>query len=119
MRRLQRALVVCTLALLLSPPAAARPEKIRPDHSYYSDEFSLQGLVSDLVGEKNYEEVYQLYSYYEAVYDAAGRVVLFREYERGSLVRSERYRYGPGGELLERKLKRPGKPVEISRPAAG
>jgi hypothetical protein len=62
--------------------------------------------------EKNYEEVYQAYRYYEAVYDAAERVVIFREYRRGEAIRTEEYRYGPDGALLERWVRQPGQPVE-------
>ena len=96
--------------------ATARPENIRPDHSYYSDEAAATGLVRDLVGEMNYEEVYQFYRYYEAVYDANERVVRFVEYVRGDVARVEKYTYGPDGGLVERVVERPGQPPEVTRP---
>jgi hypothetical protein len=34
-----------------------------------------QGLVRDIGAERNYEEVYQRYRYYEAVYGESERVV--------------------------------------------
>jgi hypothetical protein len=86
--------------------------------SYYSDEFVVAGLVRDLGNEKNYEEVYQLYSYYEAIYDEQERVVIFKEYKRGDLIQTEEYRYRSSGELLERRTLRPGMPVEITPAAA-
>lgn len=79
--------------LLAATVAHARPERIRAGHSYYSDDMSLEGGVRDLAEEKNYEEVYQSYRYYEAVYDDEGRVVVFKQFERGELVREDRYRY--------------------------
>ena len=94
--------------------AAARPEKIRPGHSYYSDGTRVEGLVRDIGEEKNYEEVYQRYRYYEAVYDEAGRVVLFKEYERGEVIRTDEYRYGPEGALLERVVRKAGEPPETT-----
>lgn len=106
---------VCVIAAPIDD-AGARPEKIRAGHSYYSDDYVEAGLVRDLAEEKNYEEVYQFYGYYEAIYDEAGRVVTFREYERGEPVRTEEYRYAPDGTLRERIVKRPGEPDEVTRP---
>ncbi len=87
--------------------------------TYYSDDYEAVAEVRDLAEEKNFEEVYQYYRYYEAVYDEQGRVETFREFVRGELVRSESYRYGAGGELLEKRVSRPGHEDEITRPAAG
>lgn len=104
------ALIAGLLALAPSGPAGARPERIRPGHSYYSDETVTQGLVRDIGAERNYEEVYQRYRYYEAVYDGSGRVVTFKEYKRGDVVQVERYRYARDGTLEERVVERPGEP---------
>lgn len=111
-----RILLATLVALGCAADAAARPEKVRPDHSYYSDDETATGLVHDLVGEMNYEEVYQFYRYYEAVYDEEERVVRFVEYVRGDVVRVERYTYGPDGSLLERVVDRPGQPPEVTIP---
>lgn len=110
--------IVCGLvALGLALDAAAQPEKIRPGHSYYSDELAEpthQGLVRALGPEKNYEEVYQRYRYYELVYDQAERVVLFRQYERGERIRTEEYRYDDTGSLIQRVIAQPGKEDQIT-----
>ncbi len=82
-------------------PLDARPERIRPGMECYSDEYVETAGVRDLAEEKNYEEVYQLYTYYEAVYDADERVVVFREYERGEIVFEQRYAYDSAGKLIE------------------
>ena len=111
-------LLALCVVVATAPRGDARPEKIRAGHSYYSDDHVEEGLVRDIAEEKNYEEVYQFYGYYEAIYDDAGRVVTFREYQRGDPVRTEQYRYAPDGTLLERIVKRPGRPDEITRPAA-
>lgn len=97
--------------------AEERPGSIRPGHSYYSDEYVERGLVRDILTERNYEEVYQRYTYYEAVYDEAGRVATFREYRRGETIRLERYRYGPNGTLLDRIVEIPGNPADATRPS--
>ena len=106
------------LALLSAGSADARPERIEAKISYYSNDFVVMGLVHDLATEKNYEEVYQFYAYYEAIYDAQERVVVFKEYKRGKLIRTEEYRYRESGSLMERRILRPGKPVEITPVAA-
>jgi hypothetical protein len=97
--------------------ASSQPEKIRPGHSYYSDELgesTNQGLVRTPGDEKNYEEVYQFYSYYEFVYDEQERVVLFREYKRGDVIRTEKYSYDDSGALSKRVVSQPGKQDEIT-----
>ena len=84
------------LALLLMGSASlaySRPEVIRADVPYYSDDYVQQGVVRDIESEKNYEEVYQFYTYYEVVYDSSERVKVFREYKRGNLIHEERYQY--------------------------
>ena len=105
-------LLVATICLFLATAASARPEKIRPGQPYYSDDQVSEGGVRDIVGEKNYEEVFQSYRYFEAVYDEAGRVVVFKEYKRGDVVRTEEYRYGDDGGLAVRVIQEPGKPAE-------
>ncbi|MBW2361838.1 MAG: hypothetical protein JRG84_13095 [Deltaproteobacteria bacterium] len=115
--RIERLLLA--LALLLPLAAAARPENVRPGHTYYSDDFVLEGLVRDIAAEKNYEEVYQFFRYYETVYDETERVVTFREFVRGELAVTEVYRYTSEGALLERTVKRPGKPDAVTPATAG
>ena len=92
----------------LAAPAWARPERIRAGLTYYSDTAVTAGegeaVVRDLGEEKNYEEVYQLYRYFEAVYDERGRVVHFREYLRGEVIRSEVYVWSEDGRLLDRSI---------------
>ena len=87
------------LALLLMGSASlaySRPEVIRADMPYYSDDYFQQGVVRDIESEKNYEEIYQFYTYYEVIYDSSGRVKVFREYKRGDLIHEERYQYDKG-----------------------
>ena len=101
----------------ISLDASSQPEKIRPGHSYYSDELAEsthRGLVRSLGQEKNYEEIYQFYSYYEFVYDEGGRVVFFREYKRGEVIRTEKYRYDDSGSLTQRVVSQPGKEDEVT-----
>lgn len=81
------------LLILWVSSASARPEVIRPDVSYYSDDYVQQGVVRDIEIEKNYEEIYQFYTYYEVIYDSSERVRVFREYKRGSVIHEEHYRY--------------------------
>ena len=87
------------LALMAQTPdsAQARPERIVPGDSYYSHEFSVQGGIAELGAQRNFEEVYQLYTYYEGVYDERQRMSRFRVYERGQILWEERYFYQPDG----------------------
>jgi hypothetical protein len=104
--------------ILIAGLADARPETIRAGESYYSDEYAEdveQKLVRDLGTDKNYEEVYQHYAYYEAIYDAQERVIVFIEYKRGEVLRREEYAYAPNGALSTRTVKRPGHPPDITR----
>lgn len=82
----------------------ARPEKIKPGLSYYSEDFSTKDGVSDIREEKNYEEVFKNYEYYEAVYDEFKRVKIFKTYKRGEVILKERYFYGPDGRLAKKEV---------------
>ena len=83
------------LVLLLSLPLSvhSRPEHIQADVSYYSNDYIQLGMVRDIEVEKNYEEIYQFYNYYEVIYDSLERVKIFREYKRGDVIHEEHYRY--------------------------
>jgi len=95
----------CTLPTL----ARARPETIRAGVSYYSDELIESGPVRDIGAERNYEEVFKLYSYYEVLYDESERVVRCLEYKRGEVIRKDTYRYAADGSLLEHVTDPPSK----------
>ncbi|MBW2541650.1 MAG: hypothetical protein JRF15_06125 [Deltaproteobacteria bacterium] len=90
-------LALCAMAA----PASARPETIRAGVSYYSDELIESGPVRDIGTERNYEEVFKLYRYYEVFYDESERVVRCLEYKRGDVIREDTYRYAEDGSLLE------------------
>ncbi|MDH5571225.1 MAG: hypothetical protein OEY89_05625 [Gammaproteobacteria bacterium] len=95
MKQLSRYWLAIVL-LGLAPWAYSRPEIIRADVSYYSDGYVQQEGVRDIGSEKNYEEVYQFYTYYEAVYDSEKRVKIFREYKKGNVIHEEHYQYTNG-----------------------
>ena len=93
------------LVVLLMVSASAvysRPEVIRADISYYSDDYFQNGVVRDIEAEKNYEEIYQFYTYYEVVYDSEKRVKVFREYKRGEIIHEEHYQYD--NDVIRRKV---------------
>jgi hypothetical protein len=109
------ALGVAGLGLALD--ASSEQREIRPGDSYYSDELAEptnRGLVRVLGPEKNYEEVFQFYTYYEVVYGEGERAVLFREYKRGEVIRTEEYRYDDSGSLTMRIVARPGEEDEVT-----
>ncbi len=101
-------LVPCALASI----ASARPETIRTGVSYYSDELIEDGSIRDIGAERNYEEVYQNYTYYEVSYDESDRVDRCLEYKRGEVIREDTYRYSEDGSLLEHVVKVPGEPAK-------
>ena len=79
----------------------ARPEKVRPNIPYYDDAFEIRSGVPDLVGEKNYEEVYRNYEFFEVHYDSQGRVIHFIAYKRGDVAWRARIAYGSKGEPVK------------------
>lgn len=112
-----RLLVTLVAGLVLVPhalpsPARARPEVIRADTSYYSDELVESGSVRDIGPERNYEEVFKRYTYYEVIYDSDERVIRCLEYKRGDVIRTDHYRYAEDGSLAEHRIEVPGKPAE-------
>jgi hypothetical protein len=115
-----RAALVAGLVLApcaLAAPAWARPETIRAGVSYYSDELIESGPVRDIGVERNYEEVFKLYSYYEVLYDESERVVRCLEYKRGEVIREDTYRYAADGSLLEHVTDPPNKSAKpVSAP---
>ncbi len=112
--RLRPAVVVGFVAALCALPALgwARPETIRAGVSYYSDELVESGPVRDIGAERNYEEVFKLYTYYEVLYDQSERVISCFEYKRGELIRTDTYRYSSDGSLLEHLIAVPGEPAK-------
>jgi hypothetical protein len=115
---LLRLLAPLAFGLILAPHALpslahARPEVIRAGISYYSDELVENGPVRDIGTERNYEEVFKLYTYYEVVYDTSERVIRCLEYKRGDVIRTDHYRYAVDGTLTKHLIEVPGKPAEI------
>ncbi len=100
LKNLLYSLLIC----LLSFPAWGRPEIIREGISYYSDEYFQEGKVKDIVSEKNYEEVYQFYTYYEVIYDSVERVKVFKEYKQGEVIYEEHYQYDKQGVLIKNSI---------------
>jgi hypothetical protein len=101
---LRRTVSLIACLLLIAPAVQSRPEVIRADMKYYSDEYFDEGIVRDIEGEKNYEEIYQHYTYYEVIYDSLGRVKVFKEYKQGTVIYEALYRYGPGPQDVERTV---------------
>jgi len=82
----------------------ARPERIKAGLPYYSEDYTTKNNISDIDDEKNYEEVFKNYEYYEAVYDDKKRVKIFRAYKRGEIILTERYFYRSNGRLAKKEI---------------
>ena len=100
------------LALVLASPAVIfagefEPYEITAGISYYSNEYSTNNGISELGEEKNYEEVYQNYNYYEGVFDSQERIVVFKAYKQGVIEFSETYFYGDDGEPEKKVIEKP------------
>lgn len=93
-------------ALTGASPAWARPESPKPGLPFYSDAYETRGDVSEIKGEKNLEEVYQNYEYFESRYDEKLRPVLFRAYKKGEVVLTEHYSYDASGKLEKKRVER-------------
>ncbi len=90
----------------------ARPENIKPNLSYYADDFTVKDGVSELGEEKNYEEVFKNYEYFETIYDEQRRPSIFRAYKRGKVIRTEHYFYNNDGKLIKKEITQKDKPTE-------
>ncbi len=104
--------LVLFIALILASPAAFcagqfQPYEIKAGFSYYSDEYTARDGISELGEEKNFEEIYQYYNYYEAIFDDQERIVIFNAYEKGVIEFSEAYSYDDDGRLLKKVVKNP------------
>ena len=87
-----------------SPNLLAKPEKIKAGIPYYSDEYQTVNSGYELAEEKNFEEVYKNYNYYEAVYDKKERVVIFNAFKKGVIEFSEVYYYDGGSRLVKKEV---------------
>jgi len=81
------------------------PENIKPGVIYYSDEIDEDSEIMDLIDEKNYEEVYRNYTYYEAVYNDHKKLQNLKEFKRGELLWMEIYHYDAQGTYLRKERK--------------
>ena len=104
MKKTIRLLLAAFILLAAAGLSEGRPERIKPGLSYYSEDCITKGNVSDIAEEKNYEEVFKNYEYYEAVYDDKKRVKTFRAYKRGEIVLTKRYFYRPDGRLAKKEI---------------
>ncbi len=91
---------------------SARPENIKPNLPYYADDFTIKDGISELGEEKNYEEVFKNYEYFETIYDEQKRPSIFRAYKRGEIIRAEHYFYNSSGKLIKKEITRKNEPTE-------
>ncbi len=106
-RALWAGLAACLLlafAVLWPPYLEAKPERIRAGIAYYSDSYVVTNGIPDLGPEKNYEEVYLFYEFFEAHYDEQGRVIRFVGYKRGEVVWQAVFAYRADGTPLRREV---------------
>ena len=101
---------ILSICIILATPAALyagefEPYEIKAGMSYYSDEYSSNNGLSELGEEKNYEEVYQYYNYYEAVFDSQEHIVIFKAYKQGVVEFSETYFYDEDGKRIKKEIK--------------
>lgn len=112
MRRITSIVFISLLLAVLPVKAGARPAKIKPGIAYYADDYTVKEGIAELGEERNYEEVYKNYEYYEAFYDEQDRIKIFRAYKRGEVVWEERYFYHPDGSAAKKEVMKKGKPRE-------
>ena len=93
--------------------ALSRPEIIKPGLSYYADDFTTEDNISELGEEKNYEEVFKNYEYYEATYNKQKRPAMFRIYKKGKIILTEHYFYNGEGKLVKKEILKGDEPAEV------
>lgn len=106
MKKLVLSVVITVLSSAVLFAGQFEPYEIKADIPYYSDEYTSNNGLSELGEEKNYEEVYQYYNYYEAIFDANKRMVIFNAYERGDIDFSETYYYDGDGRPVKKVVKK-------------
>ncbi len=102
--------IILFIAIILASPVVFcadefNPYEIKAGISYYSNEYSTENGISELGEEKNLEEVYQNYNYYEAIFDAQERIVTFNAYKQGAIEFSETYYYDKDGRPEKKLIK--------------
>ncbi len=113
MKQLSTNLLTLSFLVILTLRAYANPENIKPGSSYFSDDYSVKGKISQLGEEKNFEEIFKNYEYYEAIYDERGRISIFKIYKRGEVILTEEYSYNPDGKSGKKKIVEEGKSVKV------
>ena len=104
MQKIFLSVILILLSAVAYSEGEFKPYKITPGISYYSNEYSIRNGVAQLGAEKNFEEIYQNYNYYEAVFDEQQRMVVFKAYKRGSIEFSETYVYEGVANVPARKI---------------
>lgn len=102
--------IILLIAIILASPVVFcadefKPYEIKAGISYYSNEYSTNNGLSELGEEKNLEEVYQNYNYYEAIFDEQGNIVTFKAYKQGVIEFSETYSYDNNGRPIKKVIK--------------
>jgi len=94
---------IAVLGLLLAAVCVyAKPPNIKPGLSYYSEDYVVVGGQYTLAEERNLEEVFKNYNYYEAVYDELERIIIFKAYKRGKIDFTEAYFYNDAGNMVRK-----------------
>ena len=78
-------LFLSVITLLLAYTAIYAGEGIYKSGPYYYRYIKENTVTYEPVGEINYEEANNLYTYYEAYFDADGRIITLKRYVKGEL----------------------------------
>ncbi|MCP4001888.1 MAG: hypothetical protein GY727_13350 [Gammaproteobacteria bacterium] len=103
--------LIRSICFILASPAVLyagefEPYLIEAGMSYYSDEYSISNDIAELGEEKNFEEVYQNYNYYEAVFNSQEQIVIFKAFTQGVVEFSETYFYDEDGKQVKKEIKK-------------
>lgn len=98
------AAITLVVSAAFPPSLIAKPERIKAGIPYYSDQYESVDGRYELAEEKNFEEVYKNFNYYEAVYDKKERIVIFNAFEKGELEFSEVYYYDEGTRPVKKEV---------------
>ena len=77
--------LLTVITLLLAYTAIYAGEGIYKGGPYYYRYIKENTVTYEPVGEINYEEANNLYTYYEAYFDADGRIITLKRYVKGEL----------------------------------
>lgn len=93
---------------LLVPVSFSTTNNLLSGGPYYYESWEGYGVPFKPRGSLRFDEAKKLVSYYEAYYDATGKIVSFTKYLNGQIEWADKYFYSSTGLLEKREMRKAG-----------